>query len=145
MKKLNKGWDFTAIVNPLLADQDPALLVIPRIKNQIEKLKKFKADFEQKARDLKRPAAALAEAAQSFHVAEFHNTKEGKPGKQCTLQRRRHTPPEIAIDEVLPSWGECKRYSRSMDKKHYNSLVAIARQIYNIILQSPSLRNFLQR
>jgi hypothetical protein len=38
VKELNKGWYFTAIVNPLLADQGPALLVIPRIKNQIERL-----------------------------------------------------------------------------------------------------------
>ncbi len=32
-----------------------------------------------------------------------------------------------------------------MDKKYYNSLVANARQIYNIIMQSPNPRKFLQR
>ncbi len=118
----------------MLADQGPALLVIPRIKKQIERLKKLKDGFEQKARDLQRPAAALAEAAQSLYVAEFPNTNEGKPVKQCKPQRRRQPPPDIVIDEVLPSRGECKRYSLLMDQKHYNSLVAIARQIYNIIL-----------
>ncbi len=32
VKKLDMSWDFSAIVNPLLADQDSALLIIPRIK-----------------------------------------------------------------------------------------------------------------
>ena len=105
VKKINKGWDFTAIVNPLLADQGPALLVILRIKNQIERLKKLKHGFEEKARDLQRPAAALAEAAQSFHVAEFPNTKESKPVNKSRPHRRRQPLPDIDIDEVLPSWA----------------------------------------
>ena len=50
VKKLDVSWDFTAIVNPLLADQGPALQVIPRINKQIERLKKVKEDFEQKTR-----------------------------------------------------------------------------------------------
>ncbi len=125
VKELNKGWDFTAIVNQLLADQGPALVVIPRIKKQIERLQQLKDGFEKKARDssLQRPAAALAGAAPSLYVAEFPDKKEGhwQPAKQYKPQRRRQVPPpEIVIDEVLPSWGECKRYSRSMDQKHYN-------------------------
>jgi hypothetical protein len=52
VKELHKSWDFTAIVDPLLADQGPALLLIPRIKKQIERLKNLKEGFEQKARDL---------------------------------------------------------------------------------------------
>jgi hypothetical protein len=36
VKELNKSWDFTALVNPLLADQGPALTLVPRIKRQIE-------------------------------------------------------------------------------------------------------------
>jgi hypothetical protein len=39
VRDLNKSW---AIVNPLLAYQGPALLVIPRIEKQIERLKKSK-------------------------------------------------------------------------------------------------------
>jgi hypothetical protein len=81
VKKLDVSWDFTAIVNPLLADQGPALLVIPRIKKAIERLRKLKDDFEQKARDLQRPSTALAQTAQSFYVAEFPNTKESKAVK----------------------------------------------------------------
>jgi hypothetical protein len=142
VKELNKNWDFTKIVDPLLADQGPAIQVIPKIKKQIERLQQLKDGFEQKARDLQRPAAALAVAAQSLYghcTAELPDTKEGQPTKQYKPLRRRQLPlPKIVIDEVLPSWGECKRYSRPMDQKHYNSLVAIARNIYNIILQSPN-------
>jgi len=137
VKTLNKDWDFTAIVNKLVADVGPPLNTIPRIKKQIELMKKLKEDFLRKARDLQRPAVPLAQAAQSFYVAEFPDTKESKPVKPCKNQRRRQ-PPDIDIDEVLPSWGECKRYSRSMDQKQYTSLVAIARQIYDIILLSAS-------
>ncbi len=68
MKELNKNWDFTAIVKPLMDDQGPAMVVVPRIKNQIDRLKKLRDGFLQKARDVQRPSAgsaALAEAAQS--------------------------------------------------------------------------------
>jgi hypothetical protein len=140
VKKLDVSWDFTAIVNPLLADQGPALHVIPRINKQIERLKKVKDDFEQKARDLQRPAAALAQAAQSFYAAGFPNTKESQAVDKCRPQRRRQPLPDIDIGEVLPSWGECKRYSHSIDQGHYNSLVAMARQIYDKIMQSPNPR-----
>jgi hypothetical protein len=50
VKELKKGWDLTPIINLLLADQGPALLLVPRIKKQIELLKKLKDDFEQRAR-----------------------------------------------------------------------------------------------
>jgi hypothetical protein len=137
VKELNKSWDFAPIINPLLADQGPALLLVPRIRSKL----KLKEDFEQKARDLQPLAAALAQVAQSFCVAEFPNTKEGKPVKQCKTQRRRQHPPDIAIDEVLPSWGKCKRYPRSMDQKHDK----IAKQIYDMILRSPNPKRCCQR
>ncbi len=132
VKELNKSWDLT-VVNPLLADQGPALTLVPRIKKQIERLKKLKEDFEHKARDVQRPAAALA---QSFYVAEFPNTKKGMPGKQFKPARTRRPPPQaaIAIEEVHPSWGECKRYSRSMDQSQYSSFVATVKEIHDTIL-----------
>ena len=58
VKELNKGWDFTAVVKPLLDDQGPAMLVIPIIKNMIERMNRLRDEFHQKARDLQRPAAA---------------------------------------------------------------------------------------
>ncbi len=43
MQKLDKGMDYSAVVNPLLADQGPALAHIPRL--MIQRLEKIKADF----------------------------------------------------------------------------------------------------
>ena len=46
VKELNKSWDFAPIINPLLADQGPALLLVPRIKKQIEIKGRFRAKSE---------------------------------------------------------------------------------------------------
>jgi hypothetical protein len=54
VKELKKGWDLTPIINPLLADQGPALTLVPRNKKQIERLKQQKEDFQHKARDIAR-------------------------------------------------------------------------------------------
>ncbi len=45
LKKLDTDWDFTAIINPLLADQGPATAVVPKLKKQIERMTKIKDDF----------------------------------------------------------------------------------------------------
>ena len=58
VKKLDAGWDFTAVVKPLLDDQGSAILGIPIIKNMIERMKNLRDEFHQKARGLQRPAAA---------------------------------------------------------------------------------------
>ncbi len=144
VKELNKSWDFSAIVNPLLEDQGAPIAVIARLKKQIKRLKKLRDDFQQKARELQRPAAALAQVAQSLHVAEFpvRYTEECRPVKQRPQQRRH---PEIVVEEVTPSWGDCPRYSHSMTRTHYESLVAIARQIYDMILQFPDPHKFPQK
>jgi hypothetical protein len=54
VKELYKGWDFTPIINPLLADQGPALSLVPRMKKHIERLKQLEEDFQHKARDIAR-------------------------------------------------------------------------------------------
>ena len=112
VKKLDPDWDFSLIVNPLLADQGPPLYVVARIQKQIERLQKLKDDFYRTARDSQRPAAALAEAAQSLYVAEPPNTKKKGRPVHPKPQPRRCLPPE----EELPSWGDCKRYC-AMDEK----------------------------
>jgi hypothetical protein len=56
--KLDKSWDVSSIVNQLLADQGAPIAVIARLNKQIERLKKLRDDFQQKARDLQQPAAA---------------------------------------------------------------------------------------
>ena len=115
VKKLDPDWDFSGIVKPLMDDQGPPLFLVPRIQKQIERLQKLKDDFYRTARELQRPAAALAEAAPSLYVAEHPNTKTKKKKErpvQPKPQPRRTLPPE----EVLPSWGDCKRYC-AMDEK----------------------------
>ena len=132
--ELNKKWDFSAIVDPLLADQGAPIAVIARLKKQIERLKKLRDDFQQKAREWLQPAAPLAQAAQTL-LAEF-------PVQQRPLHWRH---PEIVLEAVTPSWGNCPRYSHSMPRAQYDSLVEIARQIYDMILQSPDPRKFVQQ
>ncbi len=61
VKKLDAGWDFTAVVKPLLDDQGSAILGIPRIKKQIERLKKLRDHVHATAasppRQRRRPTA----------------------------------------------------------------------------------------
>jgi hypothetical protein len=38
MKELNKNWDFTLLINPLLADQGPAMALVPKLKKQIDRM-----------------------------------------------------------------------------------------------------------
>jgi hypothetical protein len=87
VKELNKSWDFTAIVDPLLADQGSAFLLIPRIKKQIERLKKLKEGVEQKAkRDLQRPAAEAAHSLYDdlYTLQNFPTRRRASPSiKAC--------------------------------------------------------------
>ena len=46
MKDLNKNWDFTLLINPLLA-QGPAIAVVPKLKRQIDRLTKLRDEFLQ--------------------------------------------------------------------------------------------------
>ncbi len=45
MKDLNKNWDFTLFINPLLADQGPAIAVVLKLKRQIDLLTKLRDEF----------------------------------------------------------------------------------------------------
>ena len=112
VKKLDPDWDFSLMVNPLLADQGPPLNAVARIQKQIERMQTLKDDLHKTALDWQRPAAALAGAAQSLYVAEHPNTKKKGRPVQPKPQPRRCLPPE----EELPSWGDCKRYC-AMDEK----------------------------
>jgi hypothetical protein len=141
VKKLDPDWDFSGIIKQLVDDQGPPLNVVARIQKQIERLQKLKDDFY--AGDLQRPAAALA--AQSLNVAEPPNTKKKKgrpvqPKPQPTEPRRPPLPPQ----EALPPWGDCKRYC-AMAEKRYHKIVAIAKEIYDMILQSSDPCNFPQK
>ena len=145
--KLDKTWDFSDIIKPLMVDQGPPILVVPRIKKQIERLQKLRDDYYRTARDLQRPAPALAEAAPSLYVAEPPNTKTRKmkdrpvqPKSQPTEPRRPPLPPQ----EELPPWGHCKRYC-AMSETQYHRILEIAKTIYDMILHSTDPRQFRQK
>ncbi len=42
LKDLNKNWDFTVLINPLLADQGLAIAVVPKLKRQIDRMTKLR-------------------------------------------------------------------------------------------------------
>jgi hypothetical protein len=48
LKKLDADWDFTVFINPLLADQGPAIAVVPKLKRQIDRMTKIRDEFLQK-------------------------------------------------------------------------------------------------
>jgi hypothetical protein len=52
LKHLNKNWDFTVLINTLLADQGPAIAVVPKLKRQIDRMTKLRDEFLQKMEDL---------------------------------------------------------------------------------------------
>ena len=45
LKKLDKDIDFSAIINPLIAEQGPAIQHVQRLSKQIDRLKKFREQF----------------------------------------------------------------------------------------------------
>jgi hypothetical protein len=47
LKKLDADLDFSLLINPLLADQGPAVAVVPKLKRQIDRLTKLRDEFLQ--------------------------------------------------------------------------------------------------
>jgi hypothetical protein len=45
---INKNWDFTVLIKPLLADQGPAIAFVPKLKSHIDRLRKLRDEFLQK-------------------------------------------------------------------------------------------------
>ncbi len=87
LKKLDADWDFTVLVNPLLADQGPAIAVVPKRKRQIERmiklidefLQKKQADFFFQGRLSDAPAGPLLRREEETKPAEFLRTDQGRP------------------------------------------------------------------
>jgi hypothetical protein len=48
LKKLDADLDFSLLINPLLADQGPAIVVVPKLKRQIDRLTKLRDEFIKK-------------------------------------------------------------------------------------------------
>ena len=112
MKELNKNWDFTLLINPLLENQGPAFALVPRLKNQIVRMTTLRDEFLQKKADAMpdkpmpdKPARKMVDKPSgSFQTTrgrraasreetqpdEFQRTDLGSPpaAPQQTLQKR---------------------------------------------------------
>ena len=56
LKQLNKDWDFSAVLRPLLDDQGPAMPQIPRLTKLKERMTRLRDDFLRKSRRKNRNA-----------------------------------------------------------------------------------------
>ena len=53
LKQLNKDWDYSEVLRPLLTDQGPAFTQILRLKKQMERMIKIRDDFLRNEQELK--------------------------------------------------------------------------------------------
>jgi hypothetical protein len=126
LKDLNKNWDFTALVTPLLSDQGPALAVAPKLKRQIDRMTKLRDEFQKKQAERTpvspdKPAGNMPaarrrpRASNETPPAPEHQTP---PAPEQTVgglvlhpltrrgPRAAQTDAHIEVSEVLPRWGE---------------------------------------
>ncbi len=104
MKDLNKNWDFTLLINPLLSDQGPPMAVVPKLKKQIERMKKIRKEFLQQKQ---------AEAMPDKPAGKMPDKPAGS--FQTTRRRRAASREETQPDEGqncgrMWSGGTCKKY-----------------------------------
>ena len=57
LKKLDADLDFSLLINPLLADQGPAIAVVPKLKRQIDRMTQIRDEFLKKNQTKKMPDA----------------------------------------------------------------------------------------
>ena len=53
LKQLNKDWDYSEVLRPLLTDQRPAITQMPRLRKQMERMIKIRDDFLRNEQELK--------------------------------------------------------------------------------------------
>jgi hypothetical protein len=148
LKKLDNDLDFSAVILPLIAEQGPAAAHVLRLSKQINRLKKFRADFlRDKQESLKirndfqritletTPAAPSGLYVGSAELCSHEIPEKAKAERQ--KRRAQQYPPEFTPTEVLPSWGILKRYSAAMDLFTYNNAVATADWMYRRMLSHP--------
>ncbi len=87
LKDLNKNWDFTVLINPLLADQGPAIAVVPKLKKQIDRMAKLGDEILQKkqahvqGRLPDAPGGRLLHREERTQQAEFQHTESTDQGR----------------------------------------------------------------
>ena len=123
LKQLNKDIDYSGIINPLIAEQGPAVQHIARLSRQIDRLNKVREQFQR-------------DKQESLKIG--NDSREIPVQKQRQLPRQKRQkmtiPAELIPTEVLPSWGILKRYSASMDKTTYLNVVYTAEWMFNCML-----------
>ena len=147
LKKLDKDLDFSANLNPLLADTGPAVAHVPKLakqiacmKKNIDDMKNVRQEEEKVQADFLRqsPAQTSGGSGCSAATPRPHAARDrGRAGRG----RRALSPPEdIVPKEVKPAWGKLKRYA-VMDCATYASVEATARgQITNNYLHFENIR-----
>ncbi len=173
LRKLDKDMDYSAVVNPLLADQGPALAHIPRLTKTIQRLEKIKADFLRNEQEQLRGLAAPAESANGAQIRLTHsiesipdNPDNGRGHAEIRIDDRHEQENPLATHsipnnaglaaggtaeihetrcrrrrradqhctfvpmEVLPRWGQLKRYTEGMSRTTYNDVVTGAEWVF---------------
>ena len=123
LKKLDKDIDYSGIINPLIAEQGPAVQHIARLSRQIERLNKVREQF-------------LSDKQESLKIGNDSREIPVKRERPHQRQKRQKItiPAELIPTEVLPCWGILKRYSASMDKTTYLNVVYTAEWMFNCML-----------
>jgi hypothetical protein len=81
MKELNKNWDFTLLINPLLENQGPAFALVPKLKNQIDRMTKLRDEFLQK------------KGRRNARQTNARQTCKKNGGQTCRINSNHPTPP----------------------------------------------------
>jgi hypothetical protein len=139
LKALNRDVDLSAILNPLLAETGPAITHVPKLAKQ-KYINEEKAKAQSPAQT-SGGSACSAPAQTSAAAPRQRPARDGPPTPRGRGGRRRTEPPlGIVPQEVVPSWGELKRYA-VMDCATYASVEATARgQITNNYLHFENIR-----
>ncbi len=102
MKKLDMDMDYSAVVDPLLADQGPALAHIPRLIKTIQRLGKIKEEFLLE-REQQR-AAPLVAPAESAIATQIHLTHSIESSPNNADSGRGHAAIRIEDERPLPAF-----------------------------------------
>jgi hypothetical protein len=155
LKTLNRDLDFSAILNPLLAETGPAVTDVQKLAKQIASMQKYIKENEEKVQadflrqtsggsgcsaaaakvqaDFLRQSPAQTSGGSAAAATSAATSSRPRPARDGASRgrggkgRRALSPPAgIVPKEVTPALGELKRYA-SMDYATYASVKETAR------------------
>ena len=103
LKDLNKNWDFTDIIRPLLSDQGPANAVVPKLKKQIERMTKIKDDFLRREEEKKQAGAPVQREEERNQADALPRAREQQQKQQkdkANVLRLEHRPREEELSHT---------------------------------------------